>query len=174
MRRVVTATGPDGKSKVVSDGLPPVLFHFRDESDPHLVAAVRVTEIPGDLGAGGGVLGELWSADGASYADGTTDPLAAVDGWRVNCPPGASRFRTSIFSPGRQTAMHVTDTLDYDFVLEGTVTLVLSDGSETELSAGDAVVVPGTAHAWRAGPQGCRLGVVMIGTEGRGSVSDGL
>lgn len=163
MRRVVTATGPDGKSYVASDGTPPVLFHFPDESDPHVVAAVRVAEVP-ELGPGAGLLGELWRADGPSRSDGTRDPLDDVDGWQVNCPPGASRFRISQFSPGRQTAMHQTDTLDYDFVLEGSVTLTLTDGSETELSAGDAVVIPGTAHAWRAGPQGCRLGVVMIGT----------
>lgn len=163
MRRVVTATGPDGRSYVASDGTTPVLFHFPDETDPHMVGAIRVTEIP-DLGPGAAVLGELWRADGPQHTDGTEDPVADVESWQVNCPPGASRFRISQFSPGRQTTMHRTPTLDYDFVLQGSVTLTLSDGSETALSAGDAVVIPGTAHAWRAGPAGCRLGVVMIGT----------
>lgn len=167
MRRVVTATGPDGRSYVASDGVPPVLFHFRDESDPHVVAAERVTAVPASLGPGAGVLAELWRAEGAAHDDGRRDALADVDGWEVNCPPGASRFRTSKFSPGRQTAMHQTNTLDYDFILEGSVTLLLSDGTETELHAGDAVVIPGTAHAWRAGTGGCRLGVVMIGTHPR-------
>jgi quercetin dioxygenase-like cupin family protein len=91
------------------------------------------------------------------------DPMGATEGWVVECPPGATRFRTSLFTPGRTTAMHTTDTLDYDFVLEGEMTLLLADGSETLLRAGDAVVIPGVAHAWRAGPQGARLGLVMVG-----------
>jgi quercetin dioxygenase-like cupin family protein len=163
MRRVVTASDENGRSFLVSDGTPPILFHFRDQTDPHSVAAVRVTELPGDLMPGAGVLGELWAADATAAPDGTVDSTIGLEGWAVDVPPGASRFRTSLFSPGRQTAMHRTNTLDYDFVLSGSVTLILGDSSETELMPGDAVVLPATDHAWRAGPDGCRLGVVMIG-----------
>ncbi|PVG83614.1 hypothetical protein DDE18_04595 [Nocardioides gansuensis] len=152
-----------------------MLFQFPDQSHPEQVSAVRVDHVPEDLPPGAGVLAELWSAPDASYHDGRADPLVEVDAWRISCPPGASRFRTSLFSAGRETAMHRTSTLDYDFVLQGSVTLILDDGSETHLHAGDAVILPGTAHAWRAGPEGCRLGVVMIGTEPppRGDVTAG-
>ncbi len=44
--------------------------------------------------------------------------------------------------------MHRTESVDYGIVLEGEVTLVLDDGSETHLKAGDVVVQRGTDHAW--------------------------
>lgn len=44
--------------------------------------------------------------------------------------------------------MHRTETIDYGVVLEGEVWLVLDDGSETRLGAGDVVVQRGTDHAW--------------------------
>lgn len=44
--------------------------------------------------------------------------------------------------------MHRTESVDYGIVLEGEITLVLDDGSETHLKAGDVVVQRGTDHAW--------------------------
>jgi len=163
MRRVVIGRLPDGGSTLAADGTPPALFHFRDQSDPHVASAYAVDDIP-DLAEGEGVLAELWATDGVPSPAMDGDPTT-VNGWRVECPPGSTRFRTSVFSPGRTTAMHTTTTLDYDFVLEGSVTLLLSDGSEIDLVAGDAVVIPAAAHAWRAGPKGCRLGLVMVGVD---------
>jgi quercetin dioxygenase-like cupin family protein len=164
VRRIVVGLGPDGKSRVDSDGSPSAIFHFRDQSGPHNAKAEKVDQVPAHLAPGEGALAELWSTERAGpRLDGHTDPTQGMTSWQVECPPGGSRFRTSVFSPGRRTAMHTTNTLDYDFVLEGSVTLILSDGSETELSAGDAVVLPGCAHAWLAGPDGCRLGLVMLG-----------
>lgn len=45
--------------------------------------------------------------------------------------------------------MHTTPTIDYDIVLQGTLTLELDDGVEVELPAGSAIVQNGTRHAWR-------------------------
>ena len=61
------------------------------------------------------------------------------------------------------TEMHNTDTLDLVLVQQGTTVLVLQDGIH-DLAAGDCVAMTGTDHAWRAGPDGCRLIVVSIGT----------
>ncbi|MBM3557475.1 MAG: cupin domain-containing protein [Alphaproteobacteria bacterium] len=44
--------------------------------------------------------------------------------------------------------MHRTETVDYGIVLEGEITLILDDRSETHLKAGDVVVQRGTDHAW--------------------------
>ena len=42
--------------------------------------------------------------------------------------------------------------------------LLLETGS-VELFAGDMVMIPGTAHGWRAGPEGVVLQVVLIGLD---------
>lgn len=44
--------------------------------------------------------------------------------------------------------MHRTESVDYGIVVEGEITLILDDGSETHLQAGDVVVQRGTDHAW--------------------------
>jgi mannose-6-phosphate isomerase-like protein (cupin superfamily) len=44
--------------------------------------------------------------------------------------------------------MHTTDTVDFEVVLSGTVTLELDDGATTQLSPGDTVVQNGTRHRW--------------------------
>ena len=58
--------------------------------------------------------------------------------------------------------MHRTETVDYGIVLEGEVVLVL-DGGETVLRAGDVVVQRGTSHAWanRSGRM-ARMAFVLI------------
>jgi uncharacterized cupin superfamily protein len=64
--------------------------------------------------------------------------------------PGASAYSASAPHP----YMQKTETMDFCFVLEGEVTLVL-ETEEVGLEAGDAVIQRGTAHAWSnrsAGP----------------------
>jgi quercetin dioxygenase-like cupin family protein len=75
--------------------------------------------------------------------------------------PGlAERFE--IESPG----MHTTDTIDYDIVLEGEITLELDDGESRALKTGDIVVQHGTRHAWRNQSQKpATLMFVLIGAD---------
>ena len=65
--------------------------------------------------------------------------------------------------PGSEAPMHHTDTLDLQTVLSGSVELLLDDGAH-RLEQGDLVVLTGVDHAWRAGPDGCRLSAVLVGT----------
>jgi mannose-6-phosphate isomerase-like protein (cupin superfamily) len=44
--------------------------------------------------------------------------------------------------------MHLTDTIDFGFVVSGDIWLELDDGAETHLTAGDCVIQNGTRHAW--------------------------
>ena len=44
--------------------------------------------------------------------------------------------------------MHRTETVDYGIVLAGELQLILDDGSETTLHAGDIVIQRGTDHTW--------------------------
>jgi len=61
------------------------------------------------------------------------------------------------------TTMHHSYVLDLVFVHEGSGELLLQDGPHA-VSAGDCIVMHGVDHAMRAGPGGCRLVVVGIGT----------
>ena len=58
--------------------------------------------------------------------------------------------------------MHRTETVDYGIVLEGEIVLVL-DGGETALKAGDVVIQRGTSHAWanRSG-RPARMAFILI------------
>ena len=60
--------------------------------------------------------------------------------------------------------MHTTPTVDYAFVVSGSVVLDLDDRAEAELHPGDTVVQNGTRHAWRnRGSEPCRMVLVTIG-----------
>jgi quercetin dioxygenase-like cupin family protein len=48
-------------------------------------------------------------------------------------------------------------------VLSGSVDLILDDGVH-HLDEGDMVVMTGVDHAWKAGPDGCRINAILIGT----------
>ena len=65
------------------------------------------------------------------------------------------------WQPGIEAFFHRTDTLDYDIVLSGQVTLILEDG-EVDLHPGDSVVIPGVLHSWRSGPDGGVSATVMV------------
>ena len=97
-------------------------------------------------------------------------PPALAETVDVRLAPGLVRWMVVEHEPyGTQTTspatteMHNTDTLDLVLVQQGTTVLVLQDGIH-DLAAGDCVAMTGTDHAWRAGPDGCRLIVVSIGT----------
>ncbi len=106
-------------------------------------------------------------AMGIPYATTTSPPPPRAGGSAPlidqGISPGLARWMVAELGPGSETPMHHTDTLDLQTVLSGSVELVLDDGAHT-LEAGDVVVLAGVDHAWRAGPQGCRLSAVLIGT----------
>ena len=61
--------------------------------------------------------------------------------------------------------MHITDTIDYVYVISGEVGLELDDG-EVQLKPGDTVVQRGTWHAWRNHTEEpCWVAAVLIGAE---------
>ena len=77
--------------------------------------------------------------------------------------PGIARWLIVDYSPGLGYPTHHTDTVDFDLVLAGSIELTLDDGVHL-LETGDGVVMNGVDHAWRAGPDGCRLSVLHLGT----------
>jgi quercetin dioxygenase-like cupin family protein len=62
---------------------------------------------------------------------------------------GGSVARLVDFPPGYRSSMHRTISLNYNFVIEGEVELILDSGETRILKPGDMVVQRGINHAWR-------------------------
>jgi quercetin dioxygenase-like cupin family protein len=77
--------------------------------------------------------------------------------------PGQIHWLVTHYQPHAEVPMHYTNTLDCDLVVEGSMELILDDGAH-HLEPGDAAVITGVDHAWRAGPNGCTLSIVLVGT----------
>jgi quercetin dioxygenase-like cupin family protein len=92
-----------------------------------------------------------------------TRPLGHGRDIDLKVPVGIARWSMVQWPPGSTSAMHHTDTVDFDAVLEGRIDLILDDGAH-RLELGDCAVVTGVDHGWEAGPSGCTLAVLLVGT----------
>lgn len=136
MRCLITGTGSDGRSGVVK------VLEFDEPASPVDVVS-------------------LWRARGGPLP---SRPSGRAETQDLGVRPGGVRWVVSRWAPGSDAAiMHHTDTVDLDLVLAGSIDLLLDDGTH-RLDAGDCVVITGVDHAWRAGPDGCTLSVVLLGT----------
>lgn len=99
----------------------------------------------------------------------TTPPFETID-------PEDALARVNAALPGMMELLepdgfHRTDTIDMEVIIRGEVTLVLDDGLEKVLRAGDTVVQNGTRHVWRVdGPEPCLMAVFMLGVSGATSL----
>lgn len=76
--------------------------------------------------------------------------------------PGGTVLRICDFSPGYPGKMHITRSIDYGIVLEGTVEMVLDSGEVHVLKRGDVVVQRATYHRWRnPGTEWVRMAFVL-------------
>ena len=131
-RRVVTGHDAEGRSVVLTDGVPPVR-----------------REVPG----AGVSFFELWNTNAAPAPVTAAEPEPTERPLRVPPMPNGTVIRVNEFQPGHlgpgglHSPMHRTETVDYVIVVEGEMCLVLDD-TEVVLHAGDAVVQRGTHHAW--------------------------
>lgn len=88
------------------------------------------------------------------------DPAMAGAEYMQKLPGLAEKFEPD--NPG----MHTTDTVDYDVVLEGEITLELDDGETIDMKQGDVSVQYGTRHAWRnKSDKPAKMLFVLIGAE---------
>ena len=77
-------------------------------------------------------------------------------------PRGGSVFRIVEFAPKAESDVHATETLDYVVVVEGEIVLVV-DGRELTLSAGDSAVQAGSVHQWvNRSDRPCLLAAVLL------------
>lgn len=137
MRTLITGTDAEGRSCVV-----------------------RVSDLTLDTLAPGFSMGVPYAT---TTSPPPTRPAGSAPLIDQGIAPGLVRWMVVDLGPGSETPMHHTDTLDLQTVLSGTVELILDDGAHP-LEQGDLVVLTGVDHAWRAGPDGCRLSAVLIGT----------
>jgi mannose-6-phosphate isomerase-like protein (cupin superfamily) len=132
IRRVVTGHDENGKSIVLSDGMPP-------QNHPMQGTAV------------GADFFEVWNVPKAVPQLTSTEAREPNEREFTIMPVAGHLIRIiDIYPPamgGKRTVMHRTKTLDYAVVIEGEVVLVLDD-SEVVLKKSDVVVQRGTDHAW--------------------------
>ncbi|HEX3832626.1 MAG TPA: cupin domain-containing protein [Solirubrobacteraceae bacterium] len=139
-RRVVTGHDASGRGVVLSDGPPP---HVRDVPD-------------------GAMFVEVWSTASTPAPITAAQPEPAPPGSELRPPAGGTRVRMVVMPPGTRSPMHRTESIDYGIVLQGSVVLVL-DGTERALAAGDVVIQRGTDHAWEnRGDADARVVFVLV------------
>lgn len=159
IRRVVASNGANGKSVVQSDEFAPRTVEYSSvpgfatallwstPETPEVGAAVVATDTslavtfvpsPGETR----LMMVTFPPDSVMMrAD--FDPAAFGAEFEQNAPGLAERFERD--NPG----MHTTDSIDYDVVLDGEITLELDDDKEVVLRRHDVCVQHGTRHAWR-------------------------
>jgi hypothetical protein len=129
MRRLVTATGADGKSFVHSIGAPAVVLE--------------------PSGADGVSLIDFWQTGGPPQS---VEQGGDAESWELD-PIGAGICcRSPLLPAGMDVGdrgWHATDTIDLNLVLRGQLELALPDGVATVLAAGETVLQRGTNHRWR-------------------------
>lgn len=147
IRRVVTGHDAQGRSVVLSDG------------------NARVHP----LGRAGMSLGDIWATSDSPPRVTPDEPDPVGEALDFAIKDRGTRLRILESTPGGGTVepwMHRTNTIDYCYVIEGEMVLLLDDGAEVILRQGDTAIQRGTNHAWlnRSGAT-CRMLFVMIGAE---------
>jgi hypothetical protein len=157
IRRLVTGHDEQGKSIVLTDAPAPRVF---------------------PLDGRGSAFVELWTTRASPAPIDRASGEPPEEGIHLHPPANGTRLRIVDFPPEDAAAlaqltpeavraaftaidaadaipagpsphplMHRTETVDYGHVLDGEIVLVL-EGSETPLRAGDLVIQRGTSHAW--------------------------
>ena len=158
IRRVVAGTDAKGKAVVMSDAAAPRAVEF--QTVPGFANALLwATEASDTVGQGAPAdrsaeAGFVPAAGGTRLMMVTFPPdsvmmRADFDGaafgaeFAQKVPGLAEKFEPD--HPG----MHTTDSIDYDIVLDGEITLELDDGVQVPLSRHEVAVQHGNRHAWR-------------------------
>ncbi|ATE65866.1 hypothetical protein [Rhizorhabdus dicambivorans] len=160
MRRVITGVDADGKSAVLYDGPPQSIHHVTNTKVGQLQmhhAAAFPTEVP----EGHCVAVDIWETSGLPRMT-DADPMGEPRPFAIEPDGQGLRVRYQQWGANvDSSAMHATDTLDVNIIIEGEVLLLLEEGRTVTLRKGDAVVLPGNEHGWRAGPQGVTMINIM-------------
>jgi mannose-6-phosphate isomerase-like protein (cupin superfamily) len=157
-KRVVTGTGADGMSRVLSaDRVRATVFGEGSPEEPWV--------------------SDLWTLE--RMPPGIEAAVPAGRGYALEPPAGGAVFRIAQIPPDPKPAegkrpkarfeMHTTATVDCLVILSGRIKLLLDQG-EVELGPGDFVVQQATRHAWsNPGPDPCVMCAIMASTTSPGA-----
>jgi hypothetical protein len=151
-RRLVTGLDEEGRSTIVSDEQCSHVQVIADTPTFVMTDFWRHEQVP---------------VDNAGPADdGLDGPVA------ISPPDKGSVFRIVEFPPDshwddgggvRSRMFHSTPSLDYAFVLRGSIWSVM-DADEREMTAGDVLIQRGTSHLWSNRSElPCLVAFVLIG-----------
>lgn len=159
IRRVVTGTGADGKARVVTDAAAPRGFEFT--TVPGFATSLVWSTSAAEVVSRGAEIADRTGEVGFVPKEGESRLMF------VTFPPDAVMMRADFdgaafgaefgklvpglaetFEPDHP-GMHTTDSVDYDIVLDGEITLELDDGKQVLLRKHDVAVQHGNRHAWR-------------------------
>jgi hypothetical protein len=153
MRVVLCAEREDGRSYFKYDGVPENLT-----LNP---GGIRLESLPPVLRDGESARAVLIDPPGLQPAD-IHFPFDAERIASLDLRLGAIRWTIATIGPNVAHDLHRTATLDLDVVIAGRIVIGCDEG-ETELQPGDAVIIPGTRHAWRTAAAGATLSFAMAG-----------
>ena len=81
----------------------------------------------------------------------------------AECAAAGAIFRIVEYGPGVSPRMHRTLTIDYAVVMSGEIFMVLDDGKEVHLKAGDVLVQRGAVHDWiNRGGAPCVIAFILM------------
>jgi mannose-6-phosphate isomerase-like protein (cupin superfamily) len=171
VRRVVTGHDFEGRSIVQEDGPPARVTTLGGESGTtfHEVWNTRSTPAPIDRASGEPAEAGISLLPPAGGTRIRVLDIPPDDGTVAALPRDAVRALFEAIGAGHALTedpphplMHRTETVDYGIVLEGELVLIL-DGSETVVRAGDIVVQRGTSHAWaNRSASNARIAFVLV------------
>ena len=138
MRFLITGVDDEGRSCLVTDR-PPTIVPFES----------------------GGIQVELATA--TESCPPPPRPPGRGDLVPMSGEPGIVRWNFIGFPAHTKTAVHHTDSVDFNVVLDGSVDVILDDGLH-RLDRGDAIVLNGVDHCWQTTESDCRISVVIIAT----------
>lgn len=140
IRRIVTGHTASGKAIVSADGC--------------------IESVPGKIDKNLSAADIWWTrcmpADVEGH-DATLEPSPIMP------TPAGTLLKVLELPPGAKPLMHRTETLDYVIVMDGEVVMLLDDGAEVRMKAGDIMIQRGTLHGWaNRGDRPCRIAFVLV------------
>lgn len=169
IRRIVTGTGSDGRSRIISDGAPPVIATqdarpgWRNANIWSTSETPALVDAPDDIAKHKGLYppknGTVIRVMDIPPEPSDPQALRAYFAGREAAFPDRERRPAD---KSRHPGMHITDTVDYAIILFGEMYAVMEEG-ETLMKAGDVLVQRGTNHAWsnRSG-EVCRVAFILV------------
>jgi mannose-6-phosphate isomerase-like protein (cupin superfamily) len=160
IRRIVTGLDENGKATVLYEG-PPQSVLFTSNAKVGQLQIDNVPEFTFDVPDGQACFANIWETDGLP-AFNMADPLSTPQPFLYEPRGTGMSIRFFRWGPNLDSStIHATDTLDINYIIAGSVELLLEEGRSVTLRAGDSVIIPGVKHGWITSPEGVTMLNIM-------------